>query len=77
MASKPGRVDDRREAGADDDVGQVPSRVRRVQDEPPVPPTAGPRGVEGWRHRLASRSDRRLTGRGADVLVSHRLAGPT
>ena len=35
-----------RERRADDDVRQVPRRVRRVQQGPPVAPAAGARGVE-------------------------------
>jgi hypothetical protein len=36
-----------REARADDHVGQVPGRIRGVQQRPPVAPPARPRRVEG------------------------------
>ncbi len=44
----------RRERGADDDVREVPGRVRRMQDGPPVAPAPGTRRVE----RRARRSHR-------------------
>ena len=64
-----GDMDRRGEAGTDHDIGQVPCRVRRVQDEPPVAPTASASGIEGRSHRSASRR--------VGALVSHRLSGPT
>jgi hypothetical protein len=44
---QPGQLDAGGQRGADHHVGQVPGRVRRVEQGPPVPPPAGAGGVEG------------------------------
>ena len=44
---QPRHVDARCKAGADDDVGQMPCRVRGMEQGPPIAPAAGPGGVEG------------------------------
>ena len=45
VASSGGQADLRGQRGADDDVGEVPGRVRRMQQGPPVAPSARARGV--------------------------------
>jgi len=47
---EPPQIERRGEAGADHNVGEVPRRIRRMQDRPHVaPPTAVPRRVIGRR----------------------------